>query len=52
LVNKLRAKHLETYDRLGIPIADAGPLDFSDRLKVRRLKLDMELLTGREGRRS
>ncbi len=48
--NKLRAKHLENYDLLGIPVAAANTSDISKNLRAGRLRFDSELSVGREVR--
>ncbi len=50
LANKLRAKHLENYDLLEIPIAAANTSEISEKLRAGRLKFDSELSVGQEAR--
>jgi hypothetical protein len=52
LPNKLRAKHLENYDLLGIPMAAAGPSEVVQKLKAGRLRVDAEMSAGQEARPS
>jgi hypothetical protein len=43
LENKLRARHLENYNLLGIPVAAANLPDIIEKLKAGRLRFDAEL---------
>ncbi len=52
LGNKLRAKHLEKNDLLGIPVAAANPSDISEKLRTEKLRFDTELSAGKPGRTS
>jgi hypothetical protein len=52
LANKLRARHLENYDLLGIPVAAANPSDIIKKLKAGRLRFDSELSAGWEARQN
>ncbi len=50
LANKLRARDLENYDLLGIPVAAANPSNIIEKLKAGRLRFDAKLSAGWEAR--